>query len=397
MQQRRDMQIQKVYIGGWFQRTTLHLSEIHAFLESGKSPLRLDQNKLRNLHKALKIRSVSFISADLDRIDLVTASAVMIKIYEDGLITLSREPGAKLDTTITDLSDYYEKTLSPAISYLFSLGAPLPKELANIKTIYPYFVVLKNAKKQDIETLLKQFNQKKFFEIITDTFGIYRGDTFYVINNKKEPQEVIERFIDEQIFMREFKAQLHRYLNLHRIIWQKIADVKERGEIRGSDIVAFKNEVESYAKTITLIDTRIRQMGAYIKTREVIFKESPERAKFVDVLQFKYETLRNTSAYIQELWSMTSKYVDTTLKLFEGIQAKSTEASVKNLAVITAVGVGATLIGLFTQKKPEFTSFGVLYFILLLVVGYSADKFLKWIYKRRMYTIKDIKAAKDIS
>jgi hypothetical protein len=161
--------------------------------------------------------------------------------------------------------------------------------------------------------------------------------------------------------------------------------------------MAFKNQIESYAKTITLIDTRIRQMGSYIKTREVVFKESPERAKFVDVLQFKYEALRNTSAYIQELWTMTSRYVDTTLKLFESIQAKSTEASVKNLAVITAVGVGATLIGLFTQKKPEFTSFGMLYFILLLVVGYSADKLLKWIYRRRMYTIRDIKAAKDIS
>jgi len=49
-----------------------------------------------------------------------------------------------LFTDIDALAEYYEKKLSPAISYLFSLGAPIPKELANIETVYPYFIVLNN-------------------------------------------------------------------------------------------------------------------------------------------------------------------------------------------------------------------------------------------------------------
>lgn len=390
------MTIQNVYIGGWFQRTTLHLSEIHEFLELGRSPLSLDAKKLRSLRDALHVRDLAFHSADLDYCTFTGPNAIHTRIYEDGLIMLSRKSRAPLKNTIAALSLYYEEKLSKAISYLFSLGAPLPKELANIKTIYPYFIVTKRARPSEIRALLERFKQKKYFEIIRESFEVYRGDTLYIINNRSENSATIERFIGEQIFIREFKAQLHRYLNLHRIIWEKIAAVKERGAIRGSEIPALKEQIEGYGKTITLIETRIKQMASYIKTREAIFKEDAARAKLVDVLQFKYETLRNSHAYIQELWVMTTKYVESATKLFDGIQAKSTEASVKNLAIITSVGVGATLIGLFTQKRPEFTSFGFIYFMVLVIVGYTADRTLKWFYKRRMYKIREAKAAKNI-
>ena len=49
------------------------------------------------------------------------------------------------------LADYYENCLSKAINYIFSLGAPVPKELANIKSVYPYFIVLNKGTKEDIE------------------------------------------------------------------------------------------------------------------------------------------------------------------------------------------------------------------------------------------------------
>lgn len=36
------MKIEKIYIGGWFQRTMLQLTEIYDFLREGKSKLALD-------------------------------------------------------------------------------------------------------------------------------------------------------------------------------------------------------------------------------------------------------------------------------------------------------------------------------------------------------------------
>lgn len=45
------MKVSNVYIGGWFQRTMLQLSEIYDFLRECKTQLNLDQDKLNEYHK----------------------------------------------------------------------------------------------------------------------------------------------------------------------------------------------------------------------------------------------------------------------------------------------------------------------------------------------------------
>ena len=52
------------------------------------------------------------------------------------------------------------------------------------------------------------------------------------------------------------------------------------------------------------------------------------------------------------------------------------------------MGVGATLIGLFTTDQiPNITAFGVAYFFILAAIGYTASKLIKWFYARKRYTI----------
>lgn len=388
---------QKIYVGGWFQRTTLHLSEIYDFLENAVSPLELDKDKLKTLRDAMEIESVRMEVSRLDWIEVKSKAGVVIKIYEDGLVVLNKDNTDTLPEDIKALTSYYEEKLSPGISYIFSLGAPVPKELANIKTIYPYFVLLEKAPQEEIRAIFEEFHEKEYFDIHSKEFEIYRGNKLYVINNLLESAANIERFIDEQIFIREFKAQLHRYLNLHRIIWERIAAVKEKGSIRGNEVGAFKEKVEGYAKTINLIEARIDQMGTYLRTRGAIMKSAHDLEKFIGVLEFKHETLADTLEYIKDLWGMTKNYVQSAADLFGSIQAKSTESSVKNLAIITSMGVGATLINLFTQKPPQLTMVGAVYFLILAFIGYATDKVMKMIYARKMYAIHDTKVVKDIS
>jgi hypothetical protein len=389
--------VKRIYVGGWFQRTTLHLSEIYDFLNDAASPLELDKMKLKALRNAMDIASVQMEVSRLDWIQVKSRSGIEIKIYEDGLVVLNKENTGTLAEDIRALTAYYETKLSPGISYIFSLGAPVPKELANIKTIYPYFIVLEKAAQKEIKAIFDEFKEKEYFEVRKKEFAIYRGNILYVINNVSEVSKNIELFINEQIFIREFKAQLHRYLNLHRIIWERIAEVKEKGSIRGSEVGAFKEKVESYAKTINLIEARINQMGTYLATRGSIMKGNRDLEKFLGVLEFKHETLADTLEYIKNIWSMTKNYVQSAADLFGGIQAKATESSVKNLAIITSMGVGATLISLFTQAPPKFTEIGALYFLILAAIGYATNTVMKAIYARKMYGIHDTKVAKDIS
>lgn len=393
------MTITRVYIGGWFQRTTLHLSEIYDFLREANSALELDKEKLETLRTKLDIDSVELKAEDLEYVALVTHGKIAVKIYEDGLIVLHRnfEEGDDLSGDIKDLTSYYEEKLSPAFGYIFSLGAPVPKELAHIKTIYPYFVVLHDASQSDVLRLLSQFHEEKYFEASVPQFDLFRGDKFYIISNKSEAPERVERFVEEQIFLREFKGQLHRYLNLHRIIWERIAEVKERGTIRGREIGGFRDRVEGYGKTVNLIEARINQMRTYLHTRERIVKDDARLKDFLGVLGYRYETLGDTLDYVVHIWAMTKNYVNSSLELFSSLQAKATENSVKNLTVVTSMGVGATLMGLFTTTHaPSFTLFGVGYFAMLAAIGYFSNRIMKWFYARKSYKISDVSYDKNI-
>src|SRR4051812_42664805 len=115
------MKIDRVYIGGWFQRTTLHLSEIHDFFKEARSPLDLDKEKLRALRDGLDMLGLETRVDDLEYLYFANASGIEVKIYEDGLIVLGKLAVKDLKADIKDLTTFYEGKLSPALSYLFSL------------------------------------------------------------------------------------------------------------------------------------------------------------------------------------------------------------------------------------------------------------------------------------
>lgn len=392
------MQIEKIYIGGWFQRTTLQLSEIYDFVRDGTSGLKLDKNKLKKLHAELNLASVEYGVDGLEYLMLTTQNGIHIKVFEDGLIVLndSEINEFSLFQDIEGLTNYYEKKLSPALTYLFSLGAPVPKELANIETVYPYFIVLNNAKEDQIQALLSRTDKDKYFEFKNQNYDVVRGNKYYFINNKTNDSNKVERYIEEQIFIREFKGQLHRYLNLHRIIWEKIDEVKESASIRGKDIVAFSSKIDGYRKTVNLIDARINQMNTYIKTREKIAKNDNDLVESLDLIGYRYETLINTVTYMQQIWAMTKNYLNQAANLFANLEASITEKSVNSLTIVTSMGVGASLIDLFTESAPSFSSFGILYFFILAIVGYSVNRIMKKISENRKYEISDIEYDKNI-
>lgn len=392
------MKITNVYVGGWFPRTMLQLTEIYDFLREGTSQLDLEKEKLISLRKSLGLGKIDYGVDGEEYVEFTTNVGISVKIYEDGLTVLNNHQVTE-DTLFADIdsvTDYYENKLSPAINYLFSLGAPVPKELANIQNVYPYFIVCDHATNEEIQDLLSRTEKQKYFEFKNTNYDVVRGDKYYFINNKSKKILNIEKYIESQIFIREFKGQMHRYLNLHRIIWEKIDKVKEHSNVKGSDIVKFNSKLEGYAKTINLIDGRINQMGTYITTREKISKSDKDLTEFLAISGYRFETLRDTLDYIKYLWDMTQTYVASAQKLFNGLKSDVTSKSINSLTIVTSMSAGASIISLLTKAEPEFTMFGVIYFFLLAGLGYGSTKFLKFVSKNRKYTIADVSYDKNI-
>ena len=300
-------------------------------------------------------------------------------------------------TDISKVQDYYENKLSPAFSYLFSLGAPVPKELAHIETIYPYFIVCENGSRDEILKALSIKDSQKYFEFNCKSYDVIRGDKYYFINNKEENLADIEKYIESQIFIREFKGQLHRYLNMHRIIWEKIDKVKEQAKVKGSEIVTFMTKLEGYSKTVNLIDGRINQMSTYISTREKIAKSDSKLTEFLAISGYRYETLRDTLSYIQYLWDMTQTYLNSAKTLFSSVKADVTDSSVNSLTVVASMSAGASVLGLLTESAPTFDVWGLAYFLILAAIGFVSTKTLEFFKNRKKYDVTDTEYDKNIN
>lgn len=387
------MTIQKIYIGGWFQRTTLHLTEIWDFLKYEKSNLNFSKEKINKARESLSLYEVSRESGPLEYVFVKTDKQINYRIYEDGLIILEKD-FTSLKYDFEAIKDYYDNKLSKALSLIFSKGAPVPKELANIKTILPYIITVADATKGEAEKIFKDFFENIYSMLATKNIEVYRSSGIILINNLKE-ENLIREIIESQIFFREFKSQLHRYLAIHRILWEKIKIIKERGKIRGTDIDSLRNELSVYQKTINLIGARIDQMPAYVRTRQKITDVEKIDNYLQPLFQFKFETLLDTHEYIKHLWEMTENYLASAIEIFSELQAKSTKNTISSLQLITTIGVVAGILGYLSKDTlPKFTSIGLIYFSLLMILTWIINGIVSKFFKNKKYDIEgqDIKA-----
>lgn len=381
------MTIRNIVLGGWYQRTTLHLSEVYDLFDRGISRLPLSATKLKTLHEGLALKQVERNASYFEYIQALTQNGIQIRFYEDGLFTLTSS-GESVKEITQKLNDYYHHKLTPAINYIFSLGAPTPKVLANIHSIPPIAiqVLSKNFDKLD-EEITAEFGQV-YSKVMTDKVALYKTPEYIVVSSDTQSDQLTD-LVENQIFFREFKDQLERYLDIHRTLWEGISRIKERKSIKGTQIVALQNELEGIQKTITLIESRLNQMGSYIRTRADIAKNQKVEAYLSTLFQYKFETLADTHAYIKEIWRMTKDYLGSAIQVFSNVQAASTKDSISSLRLISTIGVLSGIIGYLSRDSlPKVNTYGVIWFAFLLVATWILNKTIGYIYSHIKYPLK---------
>ena len=389
------MTIERIQLGYWYPRTTLHLTEIQDFFIGHKTPLHLDAAKLVALRSKLHIKSSRLVLGELEHVDMQAASDVVVRVFEDGLVTIS-DNHTNLQADVRELLNYFNKAFIPAVQYLTSIGAPTPKELAGIDHETPVFIVTKGAAKADAVQMLDQFRQELEFELDTKDMELYRGGEFFIVNVKPHFRGV-EALIETWIYFKEFKSQLHHYLNLHRAIWTQIEAIKEEKTIRGWDVKAQRTRLETYKKTIELIEARIGQMDLYMASRSRVATVRGWDTYLSDVLQFRYTNLEHTHDYVRSLWVMTRQYVDSAIQVMAELNAQSTKTSVQALTVISSLGVIAGIINyLSLPKLPSVSQTGIEYFIILITVAILVNAVVQFVYGAIKYRVNVTEFAKDL-
>ena len=375
-----------MYFGGWYQRTTLHLTEIYNFLSEGKSDLDLSRQQLNLLRQQMRLKKVSREADFLEYVRAETEDGIEIKYYEDGLYVLSLESinvlGAK-----EVLKNYYEKCFAPAFAYIFSLGAPTPRELANIKVVHPLAigVVFGHPEKYRMDEIKYG---KIYSQVVSQELAVYKTSEYIFLVAKLRSKQLMEGLIEMQIFFREFKDQLQKYLDIHRSLWEKISEIKEKKQIKGSEVEELRMELDSYQKTINLISSRINQMGSYVRTRADIAKQLKIEDHLDKIFQYKFDVLSNSHSYIKDIWVMTGNYLNTAIAVISEIKGQAMNKNIQSLQVITTYGVVGGIIGYLSKDSlPKITASGMVYFGVLVVVTALVNKFVAYVYRRSRYKL----------
>ena len=211
------------------------------------------------------------------------------------------------------------------------------------------------------------------------------------------PQRQNENLIEMQIFFKEFKDHLERYLDIHRKVWEEISDIKEREEIFGKDVSEHRAKLDSYQKTISLIKSRINQMGPYARTRSSLSKYLKVEDQLASLFQYKFEDLFSTLSYIKDLWGMTSEYVNAAIGVVKEIESKAAASSLRSIQVLASLGFVAGLISYLTKTDlPVLSPIGIGYFVGLIALTFIISKVVRTFYQNKKYSLKFTERAKGL-
>ncbi|MCX6701689.1 MAG: hypothetical protein NTX96_00650 [Candidatus Zambryskibacteria bacterium] len=377
----------KITYGGWYQRTTLHLSEIYNLFVYGESQLNLSKEELKKFQTGLELNNISRESGSLEYVKATTSSGIEIRYYEDGLYILEMNTD-DIFTAQKLLEEYLETKLNPAISYIFSLGAPTPKVLANIKTTHPVVISVFNEENKEFVPDESQFG-KVYTKMSSNSITVFKTPHFIFISTSNKSDKSLSDLIEMQIFFREFKDQLEKYLAIHRTIWEEISNIKEAKVIKGKDVEGIRGKLDGYQKTISLISNRINQMNSYVNTRSSIAKNLEIEKDLISLFEYKFETLTDTLSYIKEIWKMTSDYLSSAIGNLVEIKNQSTSSNLKSLQTITSIGVISGVLGyLSAGKLPGISKAGAIYFLILFCLTWFINYIIAIKYKNKKYSLK---------
>ena len=376
----------KITFGGWYQRTSLHLTEIYDFLSKCESRLSLSKEKLKEFHKDLNLKFTIKETGNLDFVKAETKSGIEVRYYEDGLYILEIKKTKNIGSSVKLLKNYFENSFNPAINYLFSLGAPTPKILSEIKESHQIVITKFDGKHSEFDV------PQKFGRVYNKTtskeISVYKTPE-YIFAVGTSDEKILNSIVETQIFFREFKSQLHRYLSIHREIWEEISEIKERKFVLGKDVEFYRVQLEIHKKTIYLINNRINQMSSYAHTRASLAKTLNIEKQLTELFQYKFEDLFNTHSYIKEIWSMTKNYVDSAISVLVEVANKANVSGIRSIQILASIGVFVGIIGYLTKDTlPKFSKIGLFYFSILIGAVILIDYLIKFFAKNKKYELK---------
>jgi len=383
----------RIYLGTWFQRTSLHLKEFYDFIEGENSFESLNTEKLEELRKNLNISKTNYYRKQGFEIVTTQSEDIDISMTEDGILLIHSE-FENIEVVMKNLEEFYSQKLGPSLNYLYSLGAPLPKDLTKIKEIYPLYMVSHHLTEEDINLTFKMAGDKPFLSYIKkENIEIITGNELQIINFIGETidHELVEELVRNMVLFREFEKQLRQYLNLHRTLWEKITAIRESKDVTLEQFPKIRSKIEDYLKTLSFVKARISQMEDILIAREATLNETMSIKKVLNDLDLmsRFQMFKANQAYLLHLWDVTIEYAEGTISMLDSMVNENTQKEIGVLQVITFIGVLTGFFGMniaFPWDSLWAKAFHSSFIVVGLIIIISF--FTKYILKKSIYKSK---------
>ncbi|MEK7083869.1 MAG: hypothetical protein AAB932_01405 [Patescibacteria group bacterium] len=369
------MTLDSLYLATWFQRTTLHLTEMYHFFDHDFLYLKLPKEDLEASFKKLSVKSAEFFELnDFDVVKTEFENGLTFTATDDGVMMLRAPVGEDLKKARKYLETFYYEKLGASLSYLFSRGAPLPKQLSTLKEVYPILLVVRDATDDDITRLFAEFDEAYDSFVSSPHFQIFFSDTIHIVRvlkNGKRVDEILDDLLRNVVFLREFERQLHMYLNLHRTMWDQTSKIRESNTLRYRDFPALRKKIMDALKTLSFVKARLSQMEDINVARRLLVGDDVKE-ELTALGLFRFDSVSADQRYIVDLWEMTIDYVKRTLDLLESLFQENTQRELNTLKFFTLIAAITSFFGM-NIAFPWDASWPVLFPSSFAVVGLVAS------------------------
>ena len=243
---------------------------------------------------------------------------------------------------VPDQRDFFLNKVLKAFSFIYSIGAPVPKVFNQIEHILPTYIVARDGTPEEIDELFAHYGDHMVASLDGPDGRIYTGDDIWVVVGG----EVSGDEIGFAIFAHSFKRQLYKILEIHRSIWQEVDDVRKYGNVHLKELADISDTLTDLKNESLFFKSRLAQMGDFVIARKAIAAHAVHMETLRKDVDQKLVSLSSAHRYFVSLWQMTIDYLDNTLNLVDLLHDENQEKELNTLQIMFVVGAVASFITL---------------------------------------------------
>ena len=340
------MKIQSIWLGSWFPKTSIHFQELVNFLENKLVIDALDPQRAKILHKKLTIQHLEIIEEGKIKCIKGISGIYEFRYYEDGLLSVN-STASDYEKSKTGIENFYHQQLVPVLSYLYSLGA---KGLEIIRTPGSGKKIYLCAEGITTEKLKELFSKSKYQKIVADELRIFVGDFLTIIEEKKQTtDDVIQHFINYDIFYSEVKKHANALLQTHRFIWDNAEQLIKPGYLKASLLFSVSQQLATYAKDVGNIQSRIEQIQLNIDFRKNVWHQYKPLAT-----RGNLEALSYLFKYLENIFTMTKNNLQNNAEYLSSAYNERQQNLLNRLQFLFLIGVVVAFITLGAFPGAKF-------------------------------------------